>query len=306
MTSNITRLAAVTAAILSASCSGGGDGGSNLAPNREGKLSVSLIDAPIADAAAIVVEIDTLRVKRAQGAVLEFAYDPPLTVDLLELTPDNAESLLAGEPVPAGGYEWIELDVNADFDGVRDSFVTTVNGAEEELRVPSGSVRLVSGFTVTADEETRFVVDWDVRKGLVRPPGQPGPMLRPAFRVIDMTEYGTLTVRVSAEAVADPASGCDADAPDLDIGNVAYVFDGHGVEPDDIDEADPEPIATMRAEQGPEGPYERSSPLSPGDYTVAFTCRAGDDDPEDDDAIEFLFAADVTIEDGGEHVVEHP
>lgn len=51
-----------------------------------------------------------------------------------------------------------------------------------ELRAPGGSesgLKLVSGFTVTQDQATNIVVDWDLRKALTDPTGQPGMHLRP-------------------------------------------------------------------------------------------------------------------------------
>jgi hypothetical protein len=297
-----------TAGIMAACSSGGGGDGSQIGSGQQtGTLSIGLTDAPVTDVFEIWLEITSLRIKPAgDGPPIEFPFDDdaPLVVDLLTLTPDNAEWLLNGETVPAGHYNWLELELNAAFDGTLDSYVVTPTG-DEELRVPSDSLRLVSGFTVTADQETAFLIDWDARQGLVRPPGQPGYLLRPAFRIIDLTEYGTLSGTVDMSLIVDPDCGADDPGGDLDVGNVVYIYAEHDVVPDDIDENDPNPIATATVAQNQAGDYAYSTILSPGDYTVAFTCLAGNDDPleddtgnpEQEDTVVFLDGVNVTIED---------
>jgi hypothetical protein len=302
------RLGTLATAGILAACSSGG-GGDSIGPGPQtGTLSIGLTDAPVTEVFEIVLEIRGLRIKPAgDGPALEFLFDEddPLVVDLLTLTPDNAEWLLNDETVPAGQYNWLELELNADFDGTLDSYVTAPHGVEE-LSVPSDSLRLVSGFTVTADQETAFLIDWDARLGLVAPPGQPGYMLRPAFRIIDLTEYGTLSGTVDLSLIVDPDCGADDPGGDLDVGNVVYIYADHDVVPDDIDENEPNPIATATVAQNQAGIYAYSTILSPGDYTVAFTCLAGNDDPleddtgnpEEEDTVVFLDAVNVTIEDG--------
>ena len=242
----------LVAAAALAACSGGSSNRGDTASNGEptGTLSVALVDSPVTDVSQIWITIKTLRLKPAEGSVIEFPMGPDgLKVDLLTLTPANSATLLDSATVPAGQYDWMELVLDADFDGsTEDSSVVTNAGGEEELavelRVPSGSVRLVSGFTVTADQETSFMIDWDARHGLVAPPGQPGYMLRPAFRIVDMTEYGTLSGTVLATVITDSANGCDVDDPDLDVGNAVYIFAGSGVLAEDIDgdDTDADPI----------------------------------------------------------------
>jgi Domain of unknown function (DUF4382) len=324
---------ALFAAIALTACSngGGGDGRSSGIDNsgiggpggpQNGTLSVLLTDAGI-DVSEIWIQIDRINLKPVDGPALEFEFDPDLDVDLLTLTPDNAETLLDGVSVPAGDYEWLELVVNADFDNIADSYVIeTLGGGQFELRVPSGSVRLVSGLTITANHETSLMIDWNARLGLVKPPGRPGYMLRPAFRVIDMTEFGTLSGTVAMDLItpATPENGCNADTEidDADVGNVVYVFADNGATPDDIDgvdaETDPnvDPVATLDVAQNTDGDYVFSGMLTPGPYTVAFTCQAGNDDPLTDDNIDgddtatmlFTGGVDIEIVDGEETVVD--
>ena len=100
-------------------------------------------------------------------------------------------------------------------------------------------------------EALRLLFDWDMRKGLVYPPGQGQYLLKPAFRMLDVTAYGVLQGTIAATTVGtslDPATNNCAsdDNVDLTVGNVVYVFEG-SVTPDDVDGTD-DPVATDRGE----------------------------------------------------------
>jgi hypothetical protein len=281
--------------LLLAACSGGGD-----SPGGESTLSVSLMDAPVDDVTAVNVQITAIWLKAPGGPAKQLPLKTtPVTVNLIGLTDQNAALLIDDEPIEAGSYEWLAMDVNADFDGVLDSYVMTSIGGQEELRVPSGRVRLVSGFEVGASQAVELLFDWDLRRGLVDPPGQPGFMLKPAFRVIDVKEFGVLRGTVAANTIvgAGDPNGCAADDSDLDVGNVVYVYAGSNVTPDDIDGVDPEPVATVPVAPNATGEYVYRTILKPGTYTIAFTCQAGNDDPETNESgtpTEIKFVAPAT------------
>lgn len=300
----------LTASLVAAIATGCSGSGGSAGGDRTGSLSIALMDAPVTDVTSIWLHIAGINVKpQGSGPAIEFPFDPPLEIDLLTLNADNTATLLNDEPMAAGSYTWIELEINADFNNPDDSYVTTVIGGEEELEmeVPSGTIRLVSGFTITADQATSFVIDWDARRGLVDPPGRPGYLLRPALRIIDMTEYGTLGGTIASEYLTDNANDCASDNPDLDVGNSVYIFAGTGATPDDIDSAAP-PVATTLVEPDQSGIYGYSTILSPGDYTVAFTCQGGSDltGTGADDDIAFSATADIVIEDGAAILVDFP
>ena len=196
------------------------------------------------------------------------------------------------DSIEPGKYEWLSMDVAAERN-VRDSYVMTKTGGEEEieLRVPSNRVRLVGGFEVPANQSVKLLFDWDMRQGLVYPPGQHQYMLKPAFRMLDVTAYGELKGTIAAATVGtslDPATNNCAsdDKVDLKVGNVVYVFKG-SVTPDDVDGTD-DPVATVAATPNAVGDYVYRTLLEPGSYTVVFSCEAGNDDPETNDDITFL------------------
>ncbi len=279
-------------AMSSIACSGGGGGTSGTST-----LTVSLMDAPVDDVTAVNVEITALWLKGPGSAAKQLKMSQtPMKVNLLDLNDKNAAILIDGQAIDPGSYEWLDMDVNADFDGVLDSFVVTKIGGQEELRVPSGRVRLVGGFDVAANQAVQLLFDWDLRKGLVDPPGQPGFLLKPAFRVVDVHELGKLSGTVALatlNATGDP-NGCLADDPNLDVGNAVYVFAGANITPDDIDGVDPDPVAVIPVEPSSTGDYVYHTVIAPGTYTIAFTCQAGNDNPDDGQSENIKFVAPVT------------
>ena len=298
MESNIGRtVLAVLAAATLAGC--GGSSGGN------GTMTLALSDAPVDGASQIVVEFTGITVKPKNGAPMDINYQQPVSQDLLALNAGNTHLLLDHQALPAGEYEWIRLNVNAQCDNVQDSYVMD-NTGQVELVVPSSQnsgLKLVSGFTILRGGDESFVIDWNASMGLVAPNGQQCYKLKPALRITDMAEFGTITGTVNAALLTD---GCTSD-PNTGAGNAVYIFAGHGVTPDDIDGIDPEPLTTANVRLNDlSGNYEYSATFMPvGPYTVAFTCQAADDtvpDPNDpqlnaDDPILFtggVHDADVT------------
>jgi hypothetical protein len=286
----ISRVAPALATLGLVACSGGG--GDSPAPTS--KLSISLMDAPVDGVTAVYVKITSMWIKPQGGgpAVQLPLTSTPMTVNLMELTDTNAAILIDEAVIEPGSYEWLAMDVAAERN-VRDSYVMTETGGEEEieLRVPSNRVRLIGGFDVPPNESVQLLFDWDMRKGLVYPPGQHQYMLKPAFRMLDVTAYGVLKGTIAAATVGtslDPAvNNCASDDKvDLKVGNVVYVFEG-GVTPDDVDGTG-DPVATVEATPNAAGDYVYRTLLEPGTYTVVFSCEAGNDDPEAEDDITFL------------------
>jgi hypothetical protein len=266
------------------------------------------MDAPVDGVTAVYVKITAMWIKpQGSGPAVQLAMpNGPMTVNLMGLTDKNAAILVDNATIPAGSYEWIAMDIAGE-PNVRDSYVITLNGAEEEvetaLSVPSGRLRLVSGFTVPENQAVKLLFDWDMRQGLVFPPGQHQYFLKPAFRMIDVTAYGVLEGTIKAAVVGtslDPVvNNCAKDdITDLDVGNVVYVFSGTGVAADDVDGTG-DPIATVPATRNAAGDYVYRTLISPGAYSVAFTCQAGSDDPDTDETgtpneIKFLPEVDIT------------
>ena len=281
----------------------GGSGG-EVAVEQTGIINIAITDATVDDVTQVNVQFAGVTLKLQSGDEIEMLFDPPKDFDLLTLSGGMTAELLPDTRVPAGSYNWIRLAVNAKFDNVFDSYAMLPQG-EVELRVPSGSqsgLKLVSGFTVTQNQSTNIVIDWDLRKALSDPTGQPGLHLRPALRVTNMAAYGTLNGTV-AEALVNDGSCTNNLA--MDTGNAIYVYAGVIDMPGDIGDPTDDPLTTATVSQSESGTYVYEvNFLSVGEYTAAFTCQADDDDPEPGDDIEFPVSQTFSIEDGATTVVD--
>jgi len=280
---------------LAACGGGGGDDGA-----QDGRLSLSITDAPVDDATSVVVQFSGVAFKRA-GASAEVVQNLiPATrqIDLLQYQQGRAALLLDGVTLPAGDYEWIRLIVDNQL-AVRDSYIIRTTGEECELRVPSGAesgLKLNRGFTLPADGSVALTIDFDLRKSVHAPPGQTsrttdctqGYLLRPTLRIVDNAHVGAIAGTVESALVT---ANC---LPKV------YVFSGTGVVPDDIEEqpaapdVDPLLVAGVAIQNGATAYAYRAAFVPPGPYTVAFTCS--DDDATTDDVLTFLPPRDATVQ----------
>ena len=297
------RAALVSGLVSLAACGGSGSSGGSDG-DRTGFLSIGITDAAVDDVSAVVVEFTGVTLKPSSGDDIVITFDSPKRFDLLTLTGGLTAELLQETELPVGTYNWVRLAVNADFDNVYDSWAMTPTG-QVELRVPSGNnsgLKLVSGFTVTQNQSTNLVIDWDLRQALSDPQGQPGMHLRPALRVTDMAVYGTLTGTVTETLVTDES--CTNDLA-LGTGNAVYLYNGVVEVPGDIGDETTAPFTTTTVSQSESGAYVfEVNFLSVGEYTAAFTCQASDDDPLLDDDIAFSAPQTFMIEDGATKVIE--
>lgn len=294
------RACLVIASLSLTAC--GDSGGSN--EDESGFIAIGITDAPVDEVSEVVVEFTGVTLKPSSGDEVVITFDAPKNFDLLTLTGGLTAELLPETEVPVGTYNWVRLAVNAEFDSVFDSYAMTPTG-QVELRVPSGGnsgLKLVSGFTVTQNQSTNLVIDWDLRKALTDPRGQPGLHLRPALRVTDLAAYGTLRGTVAEALVTD--ENCTNDLA-LDTGNAVYLYNGVVDVPGDIGDAVVEPFATATVNQNEAGAYVYEvNFLSVGEYTAAFSCQASDDDPEVDDDIAFSAPQILMIDDGVTTVID--
>jgi hypothetical protein len=301
-------LSAVAAALALAGCSSGGDGGDSA---RTGTLKLGITDAPVDAADAVVVQFTGVELKPVSGPAFSRDFASPKSIELLKLQGMQREMLLDGEEVPAGDYEWMRLKVNADPAVGGDSFVT-VNGEQCEMRIPSGDesgLKLIRGFTVGVGTITDFTIDFDLRKSVVRPPGQHAMtescggqayMLKPVLRMVDHLQVGSITGRIDPTLVGqqcDNASVVSQVAP----GNV-YLFGPYtgtpapvpdDVDGDSADGADPIASAMVRLDDGGNHVYTIGF-VPAGNYVLGYTCSP-DQSNIDADAADAPAGADEVV-----------
>jgi hypothetical protein len=304
-------LLAVSLGLLGACGGGGGSSGSNAT------LNLNLIDAPVDGASAVVVQFTGVELKPRGGNAVTLTFPAPKTIDLLQQQNGNAAVLLQGATVPAGDYEQIRLLVDVDSQNLVTNSFVTIDGAQFPLRIPSGEqtgLKLVQGFTFAANGVANFTVDFNVRQALVAPPGQQAGqtqifLLRPALRLIDNLQVGTLTGTVAMSTlqaleaqgtVADPIQCFDTNGMPTAH---AYIFSGSSATltdmQTDVNTGLPppnyiNPVVTPNVlMDGTGGLSFTQSFLVAGPYTVAITCS--DDDPVAADALIFTPTVTATV-----------
>lgn len=227
------RLAAAVAAALALAACGGGGESASIAP-ATGQLSVGLTDGPVENATEVVVVFTGLELQRRGGDRVQIDFDPPQKIDLLKLQGGVTRELTTGRSVPAGEYEWLRLEILASQNVNDQSYIRLQDGTQWPLFVPSGfetGLKLVRPFTVAQGSVTSLLVDFDLRKSVTAPPGRdPNYLLKPALRLLDRLQVGTLRAGVDVPALAS-AQGVAAPAcrPAL------YLYPGTVAKADDVD-----------------------------------------------------------------------
>lgn len=297
----------------------GGDGGGGGGSSDTGTASFAVTDGPVDDVDAIHLTFNRIDIKPKDGPAEEFVFEEPIIIEnLLALTGNASQSVVSDQEVPAGEYEWIRVYVEGGFP---DSYVVPASGGpEEDLFIPgqqngNGNPRFLqlnSGFTVAAGGESDFTLDFVLRKGLTKPANGDGYyLLRPAMRLINNVEVGTIAGTVDAAVLA--SASCTAAE-----GTTVYLYEGDlttgEVAPDDL--YDPgitsgseevmeaegaRPITTAEVVQDNDGVMSFEigfvREIEAG-YSVAFTCESSNDLAATDDNITFTEVLFTQVEAG--------
>ncbi len=267
-------------AIAVTSACGSDDSPTTIAPTS-GFLTVGLTDAPVDDAAEVIIVVTGIELPRGPNDTINIDFDAPRSVNLLEFRDGKSFNLLDGNPLLPGEYQWLRLKIRAQENLQDGSRIRLRDGRQFPLFIPSGAesgLKLNRPFTVAQGSTTRLMIDFDLRKSLVVPPGQGGTwILRPTLRLVDQLQTGSLTGAVDVSGLATlvetTPSACKAGV---------YIFKSENTLPDDMD-GDPtdgvDPIIYAPLTPTTTGGIAnfRMSYLEAGRYTAAFTCDFGVD-----------------------------
>jgi Domain of unknown function (DUF4382) len=243
-----------------------------------GQMKLAVADAPVDGAQAVVVKFTGVELTGNSGNPVDITFTQPKTIDLLNQS-GMASAMLFDQPIPAGKYGQIRLIVVADGDP-SNSYMTLSDGTMHGLQVPdSNGLKLVSGFTVPSSGVVDYTIDFDLRKAITCPTGQtPVCTLKPAERLVDNTTVGNIQGVVDNTLVPN---GC---TPGV------YLYSGTVTAPEDMnsnaaasDTNQPQASKVPVANSQPPYYYQFTF-LPPGTYTVAFTCQAALDNPDQADS----------------------
>jgi len=245
-----------------------------------GQMKLAVADAPVDGAQAVVVKFTGVELTGNGGNPVQITFAQPKSIDLLNQT-GTASAVLFDQPIPAGSYGQIRVMVVADGDP-SNSYITLSDGTMHGLRVPSGfetGLKLVSGFTVPSSGVVDYSIDFDLRKAITCPTGQaPVCTLKPTEKLVDNTTVGNIQGVVDNTLVPN---GC---TPGV------YLYSGTVTAPEDMNST--AASSDTNQPQASKVPVANSQPpyyyqftfLAPGTYTVAFTCQADQDNPDQADS----------------------
>ncbi|UCH40588.1 MAG: DUF4382 domain-containing protein [Gammaproteobacteria bacterium] len=287
---------ALTAALAACGTDSGSSGGSSGTSDGDGSgFSLRLTDAPFDDAARVDITFTEVRLKKVSGGWVTIPVNAAnQKINLAALQGTKSEALLSGEDVDADDYEELRLIVST---AAMANTIELSSGGVVELKIPGGSsgLKINGNFSISDMRPTSMVVDIDLRQSIIK--AGPNYIMRPVLRLIDGDNFGHVRGKVDSALLTAPSC---SDAQ-VDTFNAVYVYVGHNVSPDDINQRsnlNVDPITTTNITYDTttsEYMYEAAF-LPLGDYTIAFTCNSDLDDLDADDNLQFFNIQNVTVQ----------
>jgi hypothetical protein len=239
------------------------------------------------EATSVVVQISKIDLLRSDGDDKEFTFAPPRRVDLLDFSAGLSTILLDRVRVPEGDYTGLRVTI--DSDDSTESHIDLNTGARERL-VLSGATdefTIEEPFTIERRKELALTLEIDLRLSVLPPANVDEPYeFAPSTRLVNDADAATISGAISEDLVS--SSSC---LP------VVYVYAGHDIDADDIG-SPLTPVASAAVKLGSVSGVRnyKVAFLLAGEYSVAFTCDALQDDPRDDDDIVFSPSAEVSVD----------
>ena len=275
-----------------------GCGGEGNRTTGSSQLNLAITDAPVDDAAQVVIRFTGLEIHSTSVANQNFVFcDNQLTatteacsnptikeIDLLKLSGTNSKPLITDATIPAGNYQWIRLNLDDSNPG----YIVPSAGGQHLLTIPSGAqsgLKLNHSFSATDDGMISFTVDFDLRKS-VHQTGTGDYNLRPTLRLVSNSNIGSIYGTVDSTLI-DP----DTCSP------AVYLYQGADISADDEGSQGANPITTALVTQdiGTGNYVYEIGFIEAGNYTQAFTCEADQDNSLIDDNINFAVTSNVVV-----------
>ena len=260
-------------------------------------FSLRLTDAPLDDLVAVVLRFTGVEVRNVNGTWTSYSFDAANEIDLLQLQGSKTADLLIDMPLDVGDYDEIRLLVD---ETPMANYVDLGAGGVQDLEVKAADkgVSIKGDFSVTESRPASLVIDFDLRKSVKKARKSGEYSFKSKMRLVSFTTSRHI------RGTVDPAllsSSADCSDDDVDTFNAVYVYEGHGAKLEDIDESKKKPrgplTTTAVKYDSDSGSYRYEAGFLPeGEYTVAITCNADLDDPEEGkDKLRFFGVRNATV-----------
>ena len=294
---------------------GSDDGDTSTTENvAMGTMSINITDAPLDEASHLFVRITGLELKPKNGKSLDFIFcnhhlieaheeclnRTTLELDLMTLTGKISQPLIDNRAIPAQQYNWIRLKLDDTNPGYIQ--LTAEGDNKYPLTIPGGAqtgLKVNTLLTLPEGHDLRLTIDFDLRKS-VHKAGNGKYMLRPTLRLVDNSNIGHLNGTIDPLLLATKDCSPAIYLHQYTPAAASEIFDWPIA--DDIHPDNHELITTTYPVYNKESgidEYEIGF-IPEGNYFVAFTCSAINDDPAEDDDINFHLSHPVEIKAGQE------
>lgn len=172
-----------------------------------GRASFYLTDGPLEaeNVSEVVISISKVDVFGPEGWATVKEYESPQAINLLELQGGQTFFLDETELV-SGLYDQIRLglasSLNTDANGNPPHYIKFKDESIEEITIPSGNqtgYKIVGGFTIPDGGVTSVIIDFDVRKSVVKAGNSGKYILKPTLRLIEDANVGSIEGTISGE-----------------------------------------------------------------------------------------------------------
>ncbi|GLX78988.1 hypothetical protein tinsulaeT_23280 [Thalassotalea insulae] len=287
------------------SCGGGSSSSdSNTVPNtpsepQPASLTLGISDAPVDDAAAVVITIDSVTFKMEDGDDVTFDTfsneaegiedAETVQIDLLQYTGASQFNILEGATIAAGDYNQVFVSVLTD--DIDATYLEEKDGDIKPIKLPSEQLKLGGITLADGDDNANVTIEFNLRKSMTYNPGPDRYILKPTgVRVVDNAESGSISGTIDLDAINQLGVDCVADS------NMIYLYQGNELDSSLLADNFNSEEANNGAPEGAIAPFDSTAPsfdeetqqynyefgfVPAGDYTLAYACNLGE---EGDDA----------------------
>ncbi|SFF62887.1 protein of unknown function [Fontimonas thermophila] len=277
---NASRLCLVAVTLLLCAC--------------ESELSIDLTDAPIDGATRVQLAVSAVELLGSDGTVTRIDSQYTDDFDMLDYRDGERLRLVDASGELKGRHVGLRLRLDDD-----NAFLRKDEDSTPIELLSAGEYATVDLDLDDGDART-LIVDLDLRFSLIDRRDTLGVyQMIPVIRVIDADRAGRIEGTIDANAIAD--ADC-RDGRAIGTGVAVYLYTGTGVTPGDYDAdatvtplAQPLAAADVREDAASGAWTYRFHYVQPGRYTLAWTCEADREHPQQDDDLSFRDAADVEV-----------
>ena len=274
-------------------------------------LTLGLSDALPDDLEEVVLEIDSIVLGRSGGGNITIdtfpvgAPDPnqpvdSFMIDLLDYR--NIRQLVVVEDLELDTGNYSSITINLTPESSSGSYVTESDDTRHNLMTDDGGLEL-PGFSLSSGNE-EYTIEFDLALSLrVEESDGRYRLTANGVRIVDNADSTSLSGRVDEE-LFNTVSPCSEKTDPL-RGNRVYLYEGVGLDPESLGDVFTDetvsdivaPISVSSVTESGSGSYEYVFSFLPaGEYTIAFTCDAEEDDPDSYDVLSLPFPTDKVFE----------